>query len=119
MREENGFSLVEVLVAAVLFSLVMVGLSSVFIAGNKLMIHSRERMVSAQLGKLFLDPLQKYVRQDTWDDSSRNGLVVIASSPIISEIINNRTFDECHEVSAVSSTLRRVISKISWTEPSS
>ncbi|MHB8154863.1 MAG: type IV pilus modification PilV family protein, partial [Candidatus Omnitrophota bacterium] len=51
MRNKNGFSLVEVIIAAVIFSLVMLGLSSVFIAGNKHTIHARERMTSAEIAK--------------------------------------------------------------------
>jgi hypothetical protein len=119
MHKKNGLSLVEIMVASVIFSLVIVGLVSVFTSGNKHVVHIRERMASAQLGKLFIDPLQAYVRQDTWvlgNELSVDGV----GKPGGSQVINNRTFTETHDVSPVAGTnLRRVISTITWTEPSS
>jgi prepilin-type N-terminal cleavage/methylation domain-containing protein len=115
MRKKRGFSIVEVLVSAVIFSLVMVGLMSVFIAGNNHIVHARERMTSVQLGKFFIDPLQMNVRQDTW--GAGNELAVDGTRSGVTQIINNRSFTESHVVSAVTGTdLRRVTSTISWTE---
>ncbi len=117
MRKQSGYSLVEVMVSAAIFSLVIVGLMNTFIAGNKHIIHTRERMASAELGKLFLDPLQANVRQDTW--GAGNQLAVDGTYAGTSQTTNNRTFTETHTVSAVPVTnLRRVTSTISWTEPS-
>jgi prepilin-type N-terminal cleavage/methylation domain-containing protein len=122
MRKKKGFSLVEVMVAAVLFSLLMLGMFSVFVSASKHITHARERMTSSQLGEFFIDPLQIYVRQDTWDS---NGLS-LGSSAGVTQNINNRNFTEVHAVadgttdSALAGTdLRRVTSTISWIEPSS
>ena len=125
MNRHAGFTLVEVVVALVVFSLVVVGLSSVFVGGNKLITHYRERMTSAQLGIFFLDRLQAHVRQDTWDsipllNELRTGGPRAAAVPLQPQVINDRSFTEDHTVSIVSGTdLRRVISTIHWTEPSS
>ena len=125
MRKKSGFTIVEVLIATVVFSLVVVGLTSVFIAGKKLIIHSRERMTSVELGKFFLDPLQTFVSFGTWNvgnpnlkwDGSSNELRVGTRSGT-AQSINNRTFSETHQVDAVAGTdLRRVITTISWPEP--
>jgi prepilin-type N-terminal cleavage/methylation domain-containing protein len=116
MQERNGFSLVEIMVSSVIFALVILGLISVFVSASKQITHTRERMTSAQLGKFFLDPLQDYVRDNDWDSGnelSANG----DNKPGGSQVINNRTFTETHDVSAVGGTgLRRVTSKISWDE---
>lgn len=72
----------EVVVATALFSLVIVGMLSVFVTGNKQVIHGRERMVSSQLGKLFIDPMQAYVRQDTWDVDLSSNVLYIPASPV-------------------------------------
>lgn len=72
----------EVVVATALFSLVVVGMLSVFVTGNKQVIHSRERLVSSQLGKLFIDPMQAYVRQDTWDVDLASNVLYIPASPV-------------------------------------
>jgi len=133
MRKQKGFSLVEVLVASVIFFLVMAGLSGVFISGNKLIIHARERMASAQLGKFFLDPLQADVRQDTWDctgASSCGGIVNrlnVSSAQVsfTSQTVNSRPFSATYTVadgtidSALAGTdLRRVSATITWDEHS-
>lgn len=120
MYKKRSFTLIEVMVAVVIFALVIVGLSSVFIAGNKHIIHTRERVASVELGKFFMDPLQVYVRQDTWDSAALNNELRLGTRAGVSQTINNRVFTESHAVSAVAGTnLRRVISTISWTEPTS
>ena len=58
MRKKKGFSLVEVMVAAVIFSLLMLGMFSVFVSASKHITHARERMSSSRLGEFFIDPLQ-------------------------------------------------------------
>jgi type II secretory pathway pseudopilin PulG len=120
---KNGFTLMEIIVAAVLFSLVIVGMLSVFITGNKQVIHARERMISSELGKLFVDPMQAHVRQDTWDLTT-NALYIPAlpttsftsycdavgghtqnpiclSMPASERKINNRDFSAQYDVSRV------------------
>lgn len=137
---KNGFTLMEIMVAAVLFSLVIVGLLSVFITGNKQVIHARERMVSSELSKLFVDPMQAHVRQDTWDLAGNALLPVTTycdsvgghtqnpicfSMPASERKINNRDFSAQYNVSRVLDSLgadtgmRRVTTTITWTEPSS
>ncbi|PIQ87958.1 MAG: hypothetical protein COV73_01370 [Candidatus Omnitrophica bacterium CG11_big_fil_rev_8_21_14_0_20_43_6] len=115
MRKRNGFSLVELMVSSIIFSLVFLGLVSVFVAASKHITHTRERMTSAQLGKFFLDPLQVDVRYDTWDQAGND--LVVGSWSGATQVINNRSFFETHDISAVSGTdLRRVTSTISWNE---
>jgi prepilin-type N-terminal cleavage/methylation domain-containing protein len=117
MRKNRGFSLVEVLVASVVFSLTMLGLFSVFASGSKHIVHIRERMTGSQLGKLFLDPLQDYVRYDTWDKPGNE--LILGSRGGITQTINNRNFSEVHSVAAIPGTdLRRVITTVTWSESS-
>lgn len=136
----------EIIVATVLFSLVIVGLLSVFITGNKQVIHARERMVSSELSKLFVDPMQAHVRQDAWDLAT-NALYIPAlpvtsftsycdsvgghtQNPICPATaaerkINNRDFSAQYNVSRVLDSsgadtgMRRVTTTITWREPSS
>lgn len=134
--------------ATVLFSIVIVGMLSVFVAGNKQVIHSRERMVSSQLGKLFVDPMQAHVRQDTWDVDLASNVLYIPASPensytfycdsvgghtpqgpaafcpsATARKVNNREFSAKYDVSrvldsGVDTGMRRVTTTISWNEPS-
>lgn len=117
MRNKRGFSLVEVLVAVVIFALLLVGLMSVAIAGNKNVIHARDRAVAAQLGRFFLDPLQGDVRLDTWDQAGNQ--LRIGTSAGVAQSFNNRSFAEALTVTTVPNTgndLRRVVTSITWTE---
>lgn len=63
---KKGFTLIEILISALLLALLMVGMGNIFISSKKLIQHSRSRMTSGELGKAFLDPLNMQVRQDTW-----------------------------------------------------
>lgn len=119
MLNKAGFTLVEIIVASVIFALTIAGLLSVFVAGSRHIIHTRERITSAELGKLFIDPLQMDVRQDTWDS---NALGILAI-PAVSETINNTPFtatyaaaDSSTDTALTGTDLRRVTTTITWDE---
>lgn len=52
---KKGFTLIEIVMAVVIFSLIMLGVVGVFVSGKKIVQHSRARMTAAELGKVFLD----------------------------------------------------------------
>jgi len=68
--KNNGFTLVEVVVSIVILALVVTGLVNIFLSSKRLALRTRSRMTGAELGKRFLDPLQSYIRQDTWAGSN-------------------------------------------------
>jgi type II secretory pathway pseudopilin PulG len=119
MPNKAGFTLVEIIVASVVFALTIAGLLSVFVAGSKHIIHTRERITSAELGKLFIDPLQTDVRQDTWNSNALGTLAI----PTASETINNTLFtatyaaaDSSADPALAGTDLRRVTTTITWNE---
>ena len=123
MNKQDGLTLVEVLIAAVIFAMVAAGLTAVFFAGNRQIVHSRERATSAQLGKLFVDPLQNQVRQDTWDATGNTLKVTDPADTwnnLSSKKVNGNTYQAQYKVANVGSdtNLRKVVTKISWTETS-
>jgi len=125
-------TLFEVIVATVIFSLVMAGMVGVFISGKRNILHSRERMTGSEMGKLFLEPLQLHVRQDTWDTTpDDNALYVgttycdasgINQNPVCPSVasqrtVNNIDYSAQYDVSYVSGTsLRRAKVQVNWTE---
>jgi len=118
MHNCRGFTLVEIVVASVVLSLVVVGMLSIFVAGSKHLIHTRERMTSAELGKFFLDPMQMSVRQDQW--TVTNALLIAGpiNLPSTPQMINNRQFSGTYRTDPVAGTdLRRVTATITWNEP--
>lgn len=123
MYNKSGFTLVEIIMASVIFVLVIVGLMGVFVAGNKQIIHVRERMTSAELGKLFVDPLQIDVDQRTWNQPGNR--LITGNTFSATEKVNNRNFtatstvaDAATDTALAGTDLRRVTTKITWNEPS-
>ncbi len=129
MDNKSGFTLVEIIVASVIFALVIAGLLSVFVAGTKHIIHARERITSAELAKVFLDPMQMDVRMDTWNQPGNDLNLSVPPVPLTAQTVNNRVFSGTYTVadgnplggnydSALFGTdLRRVTTKITWNEP--
>lgn len=115
---KRGFTLLEIIIATMLFALVMSGLMGIFVAGKRHTIHSRERMTGSELEKLFLDPLQMAVRQDTWDQAG-NELKTATGVSLPAQKVNNVDYTAQKDVNVVAGTdLRRVKVQVNWTEPS-
>lgn len=115
MHKENGFSLIEVLVATVIFGLIILGLVSVFVAGKRHVLNARERMIGAQLGKFFVDPLQMDVRQDNWGQAAN---IFTAGGSAGPETINNTPFTATYGVADVTGTdVKRMLTTITWPDP--
>ena len=117
------FTLLEIIVAMVLLSLVILGMLSVFVGGARHTVHSRERLSSAEVGKYFVDQMQNFVRQDIWDTVA-NPLSLTSAfplqPPLTSQVLNNRTFSGTYITTPITnSDARRVIVTVNWTEPSS
>jgi len=65
----KGLSLLEVVVATTIMVLIIANIANIFLASKRHILRARSRRTGGELGYFFLDPLQKQVRQDTWDTS--------------------------------------------------
>jgi len=113
--DKKGVTLMEVVVSAVIFALVLVGMTNLFIGGRRYIMHARARMTAGELGKYFVDPLQMQVRFDQWGSnclSSGAGCV----TPTFN--INNIDYNAQYQVSPGPGTtdVRRVTTTITWQE---
>ena len=113
----------------------MAGMVGVFVAGKRNVAHAHSQMTSSEIAKLFLEPLQLAVRQDTWDTAA-NGLRLVGTNYITycdsvgghtqnpacpavatQRNVNNIDYTAQYEVAAVSGTdLRSVKVTVTWTE---
>ena len=135
MLKRTGFTLIEIVVATVIFCLIVMGMASLFIAGKRHVLHSRDRMSGSEMGKFFVDPLQMDVRQDTWDSAINPNALKLTTTycdsvggnpqnpacpPVGNRKINNIDYTVQYDVSVVNPVsapdLRRVKAQIGWTE---
>ena len=134
---KRSSTLFEIIVSVIIFALVMAGMVSVFVAGKRNVMHARERITSSEIAKLFIEPLQLYVRQSDWDTAT-NGLKWVAGNyttycdsipahaglqnpacPSVGteRMVNNIDYTAQYEVAKVAGTdLRSAKVKVSWTE---
>ena len=66
--QKTGFTLMEILVSAMILVTIVYGLINIFLASKGRSMHSRSVITSAELGRYFLEPLQLQVRQDWWNE---------------------------------------------------
>jgi len=138
----TGLTLLEILISTLIFALVMAGLVNLFIAAKRLTLHVRSRIQATELGKLFLDPLQMAVRQDTWNQAgnSLNPGVTYCDSPThpaaqqnpscpppADRMLDNIEYSAQYTISDIQpdpighpqSILRKVVTTVTWNEPTS
>ena len=127
---KKALSLLEIIISTVILALVMAGLTNIFVAAKRQVMHARDRMSSSEMGKLFVDPLQTHVRQDTWNTAG-NALTAgttycktsggtqnpVCPSIATQRIVNRVDFEAKYEIDTVLTNLRRVKVTVSWTEP--
>jgi len=76
----SGFTLVEILIAFVILTTAVIGLSSSFVASHKYVKRSRHRLAAVNLARTILEDLKAHVRQDTWTDDTSNLLACPGAS---------------------------------------
>ncbi|MFA5411308.1 MAG: prepilin-type N-terminal cleavage/methylation domain-containing protein [Candidatus Omnitrophota bacterium] len=117
---KKSFTLLEILLSVLIFALVIAGMANLFVTGKRWISHSRFRMTGSELGKVFLDPLQKEVRQDEWSNNclSRDGINSAGcDTGSWTDPSNKITYTPEYKIDSVGN-LRRVILKVKWQEPS-
>lgn len=115
----HGVSLLEVLISMVILSLVIVGLANVIVLSKNYLLHARTSTIATELARHFLDPLQEYVRQDTWDKTFMNNLSVTESdSPGDALNVSGKSYTPYYNITNLSSlpSLRKVKLTIKWNE---
>lgn len=115
---KKAFTLLEIIISTVIMALVTAGLAHIFVIGKRRIIYTRSKMQTAELGRLFLDPLQKDVRQDLW---LTNCLGAETGCPG-AESLDGITYTPTYTIDDIlmggtNPSLRKVTVTISWDEP--
>lgn len=114
--QEKGLSLLEIIVSAVIMSLLITGLANLFLAGKRQILHSRARMTGGELGKYFLDPLQMDVRQDQWGSNCLSAGINCPGSQLIEGLTYAPVYVINHD--SPIAKVNKVRVDITWNEPS-
>jgi len=115
---KKGFSLFEILISLIILSIAITGITVLFTSSKRFILHGRSTFSGTELGKFFLDPLQMYVRQDTWGTNcvSTNGVNTNCST--VPQVINGISYTPVYTKTQVGVTsLRRVTLNLNWIEP--
>ncbi|MDD5292481.1 MAG: prepilin-type N-terminal cleavage/methylation domain-containing protein [Candidatus Omnitrophica bacterium] len=67
---KKGFTLVEIIVAAVLLALISAGIFSVTLSSQKLINRSQRRHFANEVAQAVLENLRSYLGQDQWEINS-------------------------------------------------
>ncbi len=113
---KKGFSLFEIIVSLIILSIAITGMAVLFTSSKKFILHGRSTFAGTELGKVFLDPLQMDVRQDTWGNNciSTDGFNTNCST--IPQVINGISYTPAYTKAPVG-VLRRVTLNLNWIEP--
>ena len=116
--KKNAVSLMEVIVAVLILSLIMLGMANIFVVARRYLLHAHLRMTGGELGYFFLDPLQKeQVRQDIWSTTCLGGGTCQDQTAGSQEGLD-RSYTAHYIVTPNFSgtSLSKVKAEISWTE---
>ncbi|MFH0855043.1 MAG: prepilin-type N-terminal cleavage/methylation domain-containing protein [Candidatus Omnitrophota bacterium] len=122
MMNKKALSLLEIIISMVILAMVIAGVASVFVAGKRFILHNRSRMAGSELGKVFLDPLQAYIRQDTWagsncfntNNASNPASMASCPSVPVTYTIGFLTYTPQYYISNINTNIKKVKMVVSW-----
>ncbi|MFA5100705.1 MAG: type II secretion system protein [Candidatus Omnitrophota bacterium] len=121
IKDRIGLTLLEIIVAMLILSLVMYGLLSLFVASKHLVYHSGSRVVSMEVGKYFFEDDNLTVSADNLPDKNclYNDSSCVAVNRTFNDIQYNVTYSTAGVMNAtgVFTSLRKVVIDIEWVEP--
>lgn len=122
-KDRIGLTLLEIIVAMLILSLVMYGFVSIFTVSKRFVYHSGSRVVSMEVGKFFFEDANLSVSADVYPD--KNCLYNDSLCQDANYTVNNIPYNVSYVTGAVknasdedTTTLRKVVINVTWTEPS-
>jgi len=133
---KRGFTLTEVVIAAIIMSLTIGGLFSVFISSNRFVQRANRRLSAVNLAQNQIERRREFVRADTWTNANNNtnlgttgagwnpgGWIAGLAAPI-PQSYRYRVVDDSSAGNPVPAAggvgvlpARRVFMQVQWTEP--
>ena len=121
-KDRIGLTLLEIIVAMLILSLVMYGLVSLFTVSKRFVYHSGSRVVSMELGKYFFEGENMTVSASVYPIGNclyNNSLCQPAAMNFNAIDFNVTYFTDnvTKGSSADNTTLRKVVMNVTWFDP--
>jgi len=118
IKDRIGVSLLEIIVALLILSFVMYGITSLFMVSKRLMYHGGARITGMEVAKFFFEDANLSVRADI-DNCLYNNSVCKSTNITYNGVEYNITYatQNVTDASMVNTTLRKVILNVTWKEP--
>ena len=112
--KKTGFSIVEVIIATVIFSIVAAGLFATISSLNQPAQESQEAVTAVLIAKQILEELYTEVNATTWDETA-NKLTVSGPTDLAPIVIGGKTYTPTKTVTADPDTSGRYVTlTVSW-----
>lgn len=121
---KSGFTLVEVMVAAVVLALLATGLFSVFASSRNLVSRSKRRLVAVEIARTEIETHKQHIREDRWNNpaypavfpADGNWRACASAAYVYSGIAYNV---DCRvDPGPTADSYRKVTVRVRWNEPS-
>lgn len=115
LSQKNALSLVEITVAALIFTIAAVGAFATFSTMRKSSDASEEELTAANYGRQLLEDMRADVSQATWD----SGALSLGPHTLSPQTINGVMYNAGYAVAnSISSTgVRKVTLNVIWNRP--
>jgi prepilin-type N-terminal cleavage/methylation domain-containing protein len=122
-KNRQGLSLLEIIISLLILSLVMYGMTSLFVASKGLVYHSSSRVLSMDVAKYFFEDSGLAVSADNYtanqnclyDDAACSGNSTVTYNGITYNITYHT--DNVTNSSGSNTTIRKVVINVTWDEP--
>jgi prepilin-type N-terminal cleavage/methylation domain-containing protein len=117
VNSSQGFTLVEIMVAMIILSLLASGIFSVFVSAGYLTMRSKRRFVAAQIARLEIENKRQFIRADLWYLNNATNPLRPNSSWFACNSTNYSPYSvDCRVDNATGSDYRKLSVRVRWNE---
>jgi prepilin-type N-terminal cleavage/methylation domain-containing protein len=115
-NKTQAFTMTEVIVATIIFSLAMAGVFASIANLRQPAIESSQEVTAAFIGKRVLDDLRSAVNAESWNDPTTGRLLANTTYTITPVVVSGRTYSGTYRVATDpdGTNARQVTLNITW-----
>ena len=119
LKKNRGFTIVEIIISSLIFSITAVGIFATLAAVRKPSAESQRRVTAAYFGKQVLDDLRSKIDATNWQAGSGGPLDPTITHPPYTSFIDGVSYTGTYtvETDPGGSLARKISLAVTWTEP--